>query len=85
MVRAYNGGGFNDLFLPSKDELNVMYQNKTTIEDTAILNGGSIFDISNFYWSSTENQSNSAWSQSLDTGVQSPNTCQYISKVDYFI
>lgn len=57
--------GYNDWFLPSRDELNEMYQNKATINATAILNGGSAF-IEEIYWSSTEYSNNNAWAQYFD-------------------
>jgi hypothetical protein len=44
LARAYAGGGYTDWYLPSKDELNKLYLNKTAI-------GG--FE-SSLYWSSTE-------------------------------
>jgi len=69
VARAYTGGGFTDWFLPSKDELNQMYRNKATINTTASANGGSNFST-NFYWSSTEYDSNNAWGQFFDNGVQ---------------
>ncbi len=53
LARAYNGGGFNDWFLPSNDELNEMYLNKATIEAAATANGGANFSIT-YYWTSTE-------------------------------
>ena len=53
MAKAYAGGGYTDWFLPSKDELNLMYTNKATINTTATANGGSSFS-SSWYWSSTE-------------------------------
>lgn len=57
----YNGGGKTDWFLPSKDELNLMYENlaKKNLDSS----------LSKTYWSSSEGQSNS-WVQSLDTGSQ---------------
>ncbi len=56
----YTYGGYSDWFLPSKDELNLMYQNKGTI-------GG--FASSN-YWRSSEYDSNSAWDQYFPSGFQ---------------
>ncbi|MBE9510932.1 MAG: DUF1566 domain-containing protein, partial [Bacteroidetes bacterium] len=44
---------YSDWYLPSKDELHLMYQNKTKINTTATANGGSA--LANwYYWSSTE-------------------------------
>jgi len=44
LARAFTGGGYNDWYLPSKDELNKLYLNRVAI-------GGF---TSNSYWSSTE-------------------------------
>ncbi len=66
---SYVGGGFTDWFLPSKDELNLMYQNKATINATAGANGGISF-ASNYYWSSTESSSSYAWRQYFGSGFQ---------------
>jgi len=44
LVRAYNGGGYTDWYLPSKDELKILYINRDEI-------GGFARD---YYWSSTE-------------------------------
>ena len=61
--------GYSDWFLPSKDELNEMYVNKTAISFTAIANGGGGF-VNQYYQSSTEVNANSVWSQSLGSGWQ---------------
>ena len=47
-------GGQTDWFLPSRDELNLMYKNLHT-------NNQGNFNTSSVYWSSTENDGNSAW------------------------
>jgi hypothetical protein len=52
--------GYNDWFLPSKDELNQMYLNKAAIGGFA--NDG--------YWSSTEVGFYDAWLQSFGDGYQ---------------
>ena len=53
-------GGYSDWYLPSKDELNLLYLNRTAI--------GGFAD--NDYWSSTEFDGNTAWSQSFVDGFQ---------------
>ena len=56
LCRAYSApgdGGLNDWYLPSKDELNKLYLNRTAIGGFA----------NNFYWSSTEDDYNDAWLQ----------------------
>ena len=63
------GTTYSDWFLPSKDELNEMYQNKATIDATANDNEGSSFASAN-YWSSTENSYSLAWGQYFDSGFQ---------------
>jgi len=61
------GKTYGDWYLPSKEELNLMYQNKTTIDGTAVANGGSAF-ASDWYWSSTEHSSNFAQAQHFSSG-----------------
>jgi len=56
-------GGYDNWFLPSKDELNEMYMLKDVIGFTAIA-----------YWSSTEVDLAKVWTQHLGTGAQSSNT-----------
>jgi len=58
LARAYNGGGYTDWFLPSKDELNLMYENRESI------------GASGFYWSSTEYDFLFAWNQFFFNGYQ---------------
>ncbi len=61
--------GYTDWFLPSKGELDAMYQNKVTINTTAQANSGSAFEDA-YYWSSSENGSNYAWDQDFGSGYQ---------------
>jgi|GEM_PF-2510636 len=63
IARAYRGGGFDDWFLPSKDELGEMCVNKAVIDSTATANSGRPFLKNPDYWSSTEVDSRKAWVQ----------------------
>lgn len=58
--------GYSDWFLPSKDELNLLYLQKAAGLIAAFDN--------NFYWSSTEDSYNGAWSQSFTSGANSSAT-----------
>ena len=64
LARAYAAGGYTDWFLPSIDELNLMYSN---IGQGSLLGNIGNFD-DDYYWSSTEVDTNSAWSQILTNG-----------------
>ncbi len=56
----YGLNGYTDWFLPSKDELNELYLNKDVV-------GGFAGD---FYWSSSEVNSDAAWYQIFGDGNQ---------------
>jgi hypothetical protein len=55
-----SGVVYDDWFLPSQDELNELYLQRTTV-------GGFVESL---YWSSSERFANSAWSQWLTNGNQ---------------
>ena len=61
--------GYSDWFLPSKDELNEMYLNIGQGNALGLGNIGGF--ANNYYWSSTENDINNAWSQGFLNGGQS--------------
>ncbi len=71
---------YGDWYLPSKSELNNMYQNKTTINATAVANGGSAF-ASDYYWSSTEFSDDNAWNQGFVNGGQNAGPKSYAARV----
>ena len=55
LARAYVGGGFQDWFLPSMDELLLMWSKSSTINPIAIANGGVGLSPGPIeYWSSSE-------------------------------
>ena len=60
LARAYTGGGYTDWYLPSKDELNILYINKVAI-------GG--FSEYVYYWSSTEYDNYNVWAHYFGIGM----------------
>ena len=66
LARAYTGGEYTDWFLPSKDELNQIYINKSTLEAVSGFNAFT----NTYYWSSTEHDSDVALMQLLYIGNQ---------------
>ena len=64
----FSQGGYGDWYLPSKAELNLMYQNRSIIDSVSNANGGTV--LISIYWSSTEHDEYYAWTQSFSTGNQ---------------
>jgi hypothetical protein len=62
LAKAYAAGGYTDWFLPSKDELNLMYSN---IGQGSLLGNIGNFD-DDYYWSSTEHDYSNAWYMHFD-------------------
>ncbi len=62
-------GGYDDWYLPSKDELNDVYTNRVAINTTATANGGVGF-AADWYWGSTEFDYGNAWVQFFGVGSQ---------------
>ncbi len=58
----YSYGGYKDWFLPSKDELNLMYKNLKKA------NMGGEWNTSFYYWSSSEEGFSEAWAQNFNNG-----------------
>ena len=65
LARACTDGGYNDWYLPSRDELNKLYLNRDAI-------GGFDTTSNPWYWSSSELElvPSSAWYQGFDDGNQ---------------
>jgi len=59
----YDGGGFQNWRLPTKDELNLMYANLKARGFGGFSNG--------WYWSSTKYSSDQQWIHSFNDGIQS--------------
>ena len=57
----YHGGGYDDWYLPTKDELNLIYQN---LRKTGKISGN------DWYWSSSQYGYTNAWSQRFNDGSQ---------------
>ncbi len=61
--------GFSDWFLPSKDELTEMYNNKAILEAISIEKGGNVFAISGTL-SSSEWDADFAWYRMFSNGIE---------------
>jgi len=69
ICRNYTGGGYNDWYLPSKDELYLLYLHKTIFVTNIYTNAGGFESSSNaYYWSSSEIDNFNVWAQSFYTG-----------------
>ena len=73
-------GGYSDWYLPSKYELNVMFNNIGQYNPLGLGNVGGF--AYNYYWSSTEFGTNYAWYQNLSNGSQNVN---FKNDVAYYV
>ena len=64
----YTYGGYSDWFLPSKDELNLIYNN-------IVKNKTNSMSFSYWYWSSSEFNFGNAWGRNFDDGNQFYDNC----------
>ena len=78
VARAYQGGGYTDWYLPSKDELNQLFLHQAKI-------GG--FGP-HYYWSSSEFDASTAWAKAFDLSspayAYSKNGASYVRAVRVF-
>ena len=61
--------GYEDWFLPSKNELDSLYANKEIVNEKALENNGQEF-FGGEYWTSSHDLSNTVWNQSFNAGNQ---------------
>ena len=66
-------GGYSDWFLPSRDEINLVWQNLADSDGNGVNTGQSDPNniggfVNSYYWSSTESDNNNAWIQSFING-----------------
>ncbi len=59
--------GYEDWFLPSKDELDSMHESLDIINSQSTANGGELLQSTN-YWTSSGSGSNTAWVQNMGSG-----------------
>jgi len=69
---GYRGGNFSDWYLPSKDELNWVYE--ALVPTAKIENAG-------YYWSSTPDTDDKAWEQNFFSGAQDSISKDQVNKV----
>lgn len=67
--------------LPSKDELNEVYINRTAINTGIANSGGDQLDLNGLYWSSSELGFNIAWNQYFFNGDQYGNSKGFTNNV----
>lgn len=67
LLHGLNGNSYGDWYLPSKTELQLIFENKLIINETVNKLGGEPL-TDDYYWSSTERESGSAYVINMETG-----------------
>jgi len=75
-------GGYDDWFLPSKDELYKLYLNKAAIGSFS--ESGGVGSTDNIYWSSSETSKKYAWYQHFHSGYLGGLQSSYESKKQFY-
>jgi len=70
---GFENDTYKDWYLPSKEELNLLYESRNEIDKAANENGGNMLEDT-YYWSSSEYNFDKVWVQYFSTGKQ---TIQY--------
>ncbi|MDB5276623.1 MAG: hypothetical protein JWR61_1578 [Ferruginibacter sp.] len=79
LARAYNGGGYTDWYLPSQDELNLLFLNRSVVSgfySTLLLPALPNLFVTK-YWSSSQADLRAAYLQNFDGGQQLPDYRYY--------
>lgn len=72
LCEQFESNGYDDWFLPSRDELDSLYQHLDIVNETALeQEGGGILYNGGEYWSSSHYLDNTVWIQSFSAGNQS--------------
>ncbi|MDR0441947.1 MAG: caspase family protein [Treponema sp.] len=80
LCRAYNLNGYSDWFLPSKDELDLIYKNLTQRGIGDFKATEDWINFTHIYWSSSQSSNNGAWFQEFSDGFQATNV--EVSKIN---
>lgn len=73
LARAYSGDGYTDWYLPSKDELDLMYSNIGPGATGVNHNIGNFITLFGYYWSSSEMDAPNSWYEIFDSRQQAGN------------
>jgi hypothetical protein len=66
----FESNGYSDWYLPSKDELDSLYQHREIVSEISLQNnGGPLWDEE--YWSSSHQLDNTVWIQNFNAGNKS--------------
>jgi hypothetical protein len=81
LARSHNGGGFTDWYLPSRDEMNKIYLNRSSISGFSLYGSGAYKS----YWTSSENTTGNSASWAYITDLNDGSMGQSEKRFEYRI